>query len=261
MGIPSIAGIIPMAGKASRLGNIPFSKELYPLGYAGNRIKVVSEHLMESMALAGAEHLHIVLRNGKWDIPAFYGSDFGTSTSIAYHIARYEYGVPFTVHQAYPFIKDKFVLLGFPDILFEPRDAFLSLHHKLMNSKAMVGLGLFPVTNPCKYDMVGLDQQERIREIQIKPVSTGYHYAWIIAAWKPEFNAFIHEYIQMQLMSKSTDELESLELHFGNILISAIEKGMHIMGVKFEDGRSIDIGTPEDLANCRRYFSADTSIG
>jgi len=75
-----IVGLIPAAGKAERLAPLPCSKEIYPLGLHGPqkkkdfRIRVVSEHLLESMQLAGIAKVFIILRKGKWDILQYLGN-------------------------------------------------------------------------------------------------------------------------------------------------------------------------------------------
>lgn len=37
---------------------------------------------------------------------------------------RLPFGAPITLDQAYPFVHDKIIALGFPDIIFKPDDAF-----------------------------------------------------------------------------------------------------------------------------------------
>ncbi len=253
----NLVGIIPAAGLARRLGGLPFSKELYPLGVENGKVKVASRHLLDSMAEAGASQIHMIIRNGKWDIPAYYGSSFSKEVSIGYHIAEYGYGVPFTVNQAYPFIKDKNVLLGFPDIIFNPHNAFANIYEELIKSDIPIALGLFPVSNPAKFDMVVMDDFKMINRIIIKPTEGNFQSAWIIAAWKPEFSYYLNQFVKRELSSKSEDELNNTELHFGHVIISALEDGLKARGVLFENGSSLDIGTPEDLYEYAYLLSFD----
>ena len=69
----NFVGIIPAAGNAARLGHLPLSKEVYPIGFEKiddiDVPKVVSSYLLEDMSEAGVSEFHFVLRHGKWDIP------------------------------------------------------------------------------------------------------------------------------------------------------------------------------------------------
>jgi glucose-1-phosphate thymidylyltransferase len=58
---------------------------------------------------------------------------------------------------------------GFPDIIFQPEDAFVQLLARQASTKAGIVLGLFPTDQPQKVDMVDLDDDGRIRLIEIKP--------------------------------------------------------------------------------------------
>ena len=197
-----IIAIIPAAGQATRLGELPFSKELFPIGFDKNKgfPKPVSSYLLENMAMAGVSEFHFVIRNGKWDIPAFFRSGKRYNFNICYHIADYEYGVPFTVNQVYPLSKDKIVVLGFPDNLFKPQNAFSRVISELTDKNdASVTLGLFPALRPEKCDMVDFDETLKITEIKIKSTPPqSLKYAWVIAAWKPVFSAFLNSYVKMK---------------------------------------------------------------
>jgi glucose-1-phosphate thymidylyltransferase len=254
-----LIGIVPAAGIASRLGNLPFSKELLPLNFEGGQVKVVSSYLLETMFLAGVCQIHVVLRKGKWDIPEYFGSEFREETAIAYHIARYSYGVPFTVNQVYPFIRDKNVLFGFPDILFKPTEVFISLKEKLEESDAPLVLGLLPVSRPDKFDMVEVNDNGILERIVIKPKEGESGLAWSMAAWKPEFTEFLNNFIHKALRTKSDQQLTNSEFHFGDVIISAMEAGMKVEGVAFEKGISIDLGTPEDFI-VHRDFLTNTGL-
>ncbi len=236
-----------MAGHGSRLGRLPFSKELFPVDLTEDKITVAAEHLMRGMKIAGISQFHLVIRKGKWDIPAYFGSRFDDEVPIAYHLTTYGYGVPFSVHQAYSFIRNNIVLLGFPDIIFKPEDVYVEVLEDLMTSDAKVTLGLFPVNNPSKYDMVDFDNRGYVNNINIKPGTTDSKFAWIIAAWKPAFSDFLDQFIHQLLDSTKQDELDVMDLHFGDVLIDALHKGINIRAIGLEEGRCIDLGTIEDL--------------
>ena len=249
----TISGIIPAAGYATRLGKLPFSKELFPVSVDKKKIGVVSDHLINAMSVAGIDQLHFVIRDGKWDIPSFFGSKIDNKLPVCYHIAEVDYGVPFTVNQAYPFIKDHIILLGFPDILFQPTNAFKKLVEELNQSKAAIVLGVFPISKPEKWDMVELDSNNRIRKIVIKPTTGEYNYGWVMAAWKPEFSDFLNDFVTETIANNTPTELTVKELHFGDAIISAMESGLKVQGIVFEEGKCLDTGTPDEMNAAKKF--------
>ena len=117
-----VIGLLPAAGQARRLSPLPMSKELFPLGLTigpGNRCypKVVSQYLLERMVAAGVGEAFVILRPGKWDIPAYFGDGTAVCMRLAYLTVHVSHGVPFTLDQAYPFVRGETVALGFPDLL------------------------------------------------------------------------------------------------------------------------------------------------
>jgi glucose-1-phosphate thymidylyltransferase len=255
-----ITAIIPAAGHATRLGRLPFSKELYPIGFENYNKKinpkVVSSYLLDNMAIAGVTSFHFIIRNGKWDIPAFFESGKKFGYNICYHIADNEYGVPFTVNQAFPFYKDKIIVFGFPDNLFVPENAYSKLINELKQKDISIALGLFPTSSPEKYDLVDYNESLEITEIKIKSfTANNLKFAWIIAAWKPEFSVFLNSFVTNKYTIKSDLELKNKEYYMGDVIISAINNGMKVQGVLFDQGKFIDIGTPEDLSLSSSFFN------
>lgn len=247
-----IIGLMPAGGQATRIAPIPCSKEIYPIGFRTDgkdkeyRSKVVCHYLLEKMKLAGASKAYIILRQGKWDIPAYLGDGEMLGMNLAYLMMNLPFGAPYTLDQAYPFVKNAFVAFGFPDILFEPKDAFVQLFARQADTGADLVLGLFPADNPQKVDMVEFDDRNRIRRIVIKPRQTKLHYTWLIAVWSPVFTQFIHQYLAAA-QTKPPVGLKPEELFVGDVIQAAIQVGLQVETVSFPTGDYLDIGTPEDL--------------
>ncbi len=255
---PEVIGLLPAGGKATRIAPLPCSKELFPIGFQqveeGNsfRPKVVCHYLLEKMQLAGIVNTYIVLRDGKWDIPTYLGDGAMLNMNFAYLLMRLPSGVPYTIDQAYPFVQDAIVAFGFPDIIFKPDDAFEQLLTKQAKTNADVVLGLFPVDEPQKWDMVDIDDNGRIRQIIIKPPQTHLRYTWIIVVWKPVFTQFIHEYLSKAQVTKKHinvghEASGEGELFMSDIIQRAIDNDMQVESVIFPDNTCLDIGTPDDL--------------
>jgi glucose-1-phosphate thymidylyltransferase len=251
-----IIGLLPAGGQATRISPLPLSKELYPVGLENNcyknnlsenslRPKVVSHYLLEKMKMAGIETAYFILRSGKWDIPAYFGDGSMVKMNLGYLIMGLPYGVPFTLNQAYPFVKDAIVALGFPDILFQPVDAFRRIIERQARTGADVVLGLFPTEYPQKAGMVDFDDRGRVQRIIEKPPQSNLRYMWAIAVWAPAFTEFLNTFVSE--LKQSNDLLKQPELPIGNVIQAAIQQGMHVDCEVFEDGSYLDIGTPSDL--------------
>lgn len=237
-------GLIPAAGIGSRLGHLPFSKELFPIGMkrkgTSSEMKVACHYTMEMMKEASIEKVFIILRNGKWDIPSYFGNGEKVGLNLGYLIMGIPNGVPFTLDVAYPFVRDKIVALGFPDIIIIGKNIYSKILNELSCSEADVMLGIHEVENPQKWDMVRMDREFNVLEINIKPLSTTLRYAWVVAVWRAAFTDFMHNYI-MKYVNHGT------ELFVGHVLQAALEQGFKIKGACLEASLCIDIGTSDDL--------------
>jgi glucose-1-phosphate thymidylyltransferase len=160
------------------------------------------------------------------------------------------FGVPFTLDQAYPFVRGAIVAFGFPDILFEPDQAFVQLLSYVKSGSAAAALGLFPADQPDKVDMVELDNETQVRRIVVKPRQTQLRYSWGIAVWTPVFTEFLHQYVSSRTASVSIEP----ELSVGEVFQAAIEKKLRVDGVQVSDKPYLDIGTSEGLVRAIKHF-------
>src|SRR4029078_9255642 len=260
-----VIGVLPAGGRASRIAPLPCSKELLPIGFhaagteLGLRPKVVSHFLLENMRLANIKKAYIILREGKWDIPAYFGDGKKIGMNLAYLIMGSPLGVPYTINQVSPFVENALVALGFPDIIFEPRDAFMKFLARREELDADIVLGLFPAEKPQKMDMVELDENGRVRSIQIKPARTQLVYAWDMAVWSPVFTSFMHDFVSAGKEVGSNNSGMSLdgkhEMHVSDVIEGALQDGMKVETVIFEHGNCLDIGTPEDMLKAVRLLT------
>ncbi len=198
--------LIPAAGKGSRLAHLSFSKELLPIEFSiddsGERQpKVISTYLIDHYKKAGVNEIQIILREGKKDIIEYYKAGNKWNVNISYHMTEVDFGVPFTINQAYQSYKNKNVLFGFPDILFYPGNVFSQLITYLNDQRSIdILLGLFPVTEQNMWDTVVLNKKKQITKIRIKEKKNAdVKYAWIVAAWRPAFSDFLNEKVMNYL--------------------------------------------------------------
>ena len=261
-----VIGLLPAGGQARRLSPLPMSKELFPIGLARGRDnqyfpKVVSQYLLERMVTAGVGEAFVILRPGKWDIPAYFGDGTAVGMRLAYLTVHVSHGVPFTLDQAYPFVRGETVALGFPDILFWPENAFEVVLGRLHANDADVVLGLFPTDEPEKVGVVDVDEDGRVRGVYEKSGLTHLPYMWAIAVWGPRFTEFLHASTDSAMHSSTPENVVAqglnggkavAEIPIGNVIQAAVESGQRIEAEIFSDGRYIDIGTPDNLAKAIR---------
>jgi glucose-1-phosphate thymidylyltransferase len=254
--MPEIIGLVPTAGHATRIAPLPCSKELYPIGFrpvdggGSVRAKVVCHHLLEKMRFAGITKAYIVLGKGKWDIPNYFGNGLIVDMNLAYLTLSLSPGTPYTLDEAYPFVQRSVVAFGFPDILFEPDDAFVRLLGRQMPSKACATLGLFPAEQPQKVDMVDFAPDGRVRQILTKPERTELSHSWCIGVWTPVFTEFLHAYIAAHRQTATVTS----ELSIGEVIRAAIAAGLRIEAIPVSEKSYLDIGTAEDLVRAvQRY--------
>ncbi len=169
-------GIVPAAGRGSRIQPLAFSKELLPVGSrfdAGvERPCAVSEYLLDRMTAAGADKICMVIGPGKSDILAYYAAGYG-GASIAYVVQPQPSGLCDALFRAAPLIPpDEPVIVGLPDTVWFPRMGFAALPDD------MLSFLLFPVDRPDLFDAVLLDERDDVVEIQVKRANASSHWIW-----------------------------------------------------------------------------------
>ncbi len=259
-----VVGIIPAGGISARLAPLPGSKELLPIGFQdtpnGPRPKPVCLYLLERMRLAGIERVFLVLRSGKWDIPAYLGHGEQLGMHFAYLMMNLPHGSPYTLDQAYPFARGCNVALGFPDIIFEPADAYAQLLERMRTTGSDVVLGLFPTDQPHTTDMVDLDAAGRVKRILVKPPQSDLRYSWMLCVWSPAFTEFLHAHlaaIEVRRADPDPARRPTREIYVGDVIQAAIDSGMHVDSVAFPTGSALDVGTPANLVRATRHYAAD----
>lgn len=206
------------------------------LGDGGTRLEVVSHHLLERLREAGVAQAFFVLREGKWDIPAYYRDGGAVGLELAYLLAKSDRGVPFTLDSAYAFAQHQNVAMGFPDILY-PEGVFVRALERLRRGDAEVVLGLFPALHPERSDMVATDEAGQLLDIHIKPARTALTLSWGMAVWSARFSDFLHAWV-----GKAWNP--GAEAQLGHVFLAARDAGLRLACLAF-DAPFLDIGTPE----------------
>lgn len=253
----NIVGVIPAAGKATRLSPLPCSKELFPIGFTESQQKYypkpIAQYLLEQMVRAGIQTCYIVLGKGKWDIPGYFGRGEKVGINLAYTVIDNSPGTPFSLDTIHALTSDQHVALGFPDMLFSHPDIYKRLIADYQKANCDVMLGLFPADQPQHVDMVNFNESGEVVHIEIKPRTTDLTWMWGVAVWSPVFTKFMHNWLhQKQTMEK--------ELFVGDVIQAAIKNGLEVKSTCVADEPFIDVGIPENLRNAihNHTYPSDT---
>ncbi|MBM4263345.1 MAG: hypothetical protein FJ145_18175 [Deltaproteobacteria bacterium] len=150
---------------------------------------------------------------------------------------------------------------GFPDILFEPQDAFARLIAQQDATGADVVLGLQQIEHRHLWDMVDTDGDGRIRAIVMKPAQTALSHGWDCAVWTPRFTEFLHRFLQTEETRRNLSRWANKtndpggDLAVGAVFQEALKAGLMFQSVKFAETACLDVGTTENLAKAAREFS------
>jgi glucose-1-phosphate thymidylyltransferase len=237
-------GIIPAAGKGSRIQPLAFSKELLPVGsrFDGEteRPLAVSEYLVERMIQGGASKICFVVSPGKSDILEYYGSKV-YSADVCYTVQTQAAGLCDAIFCALPFIaQDEHVLIGLPDTIWFPEDGFTYLED------GELSFLLFPVERPEFFDAVVTDDAGRVLEIQVK--SEAARSKWVWGAFKMPAKVFA-ELHQLWIERERTDE------YFGTLVNAYLARGGKASGV--HAGRTyVDVGTVNGYREAMKMLGA-----
>ncbi|WP_375457569.1 nucleotidyltransferase family protein [uncultured Enterovirga sp.] len=236
-------GIVPAAGRGSRIQPLAFSKELLPVGSrlegGIERPCAVSEYLVERMIRGGADKICFVISPGKSDILAYYGAGY-QDAAIAYVVQPQASGLCDAIFRAAPLISpDEAVIVGLPDTVWFPADALAELPDDQLSFL------LFPVDDPAHFDAVVQDEDGSVLEIQVK--SPDARSNWIWGAFKmPGF--VLHELRALWRERLCADE------YIGTLVNAYLAAGGRAVGVKAGQAY-VDVGT------LGGYRSAVTLLG
>ena len=224
-------GIVPAAGRGSRIQPLAFSKELLPVGSrreAGvERPCAVSEYLVERMIRGGATKVCFVIAPGKSDILAYYGAGYGDA-AIVYAVQPQPAGLCDAIFRAAPLIPDhEPVMVGLPDTVWFPADGLARLPDDRL------AFLLFPVENPQVFDAVLCDRDGGVREVQVKRSDASTNLVW--GAFRMPGRTF-HALHRLWLARERRDE------YVGTLVNAWLAEGGEAVGVPAGEAY-VDVGT------------------
>jgi glucose-1-phosphate thymidylyltransferase len=224
-------GIIPAAGRGSRIQPLAFSKELLPVGARqhgdSQRPRAVAEYLLERLTCSGADKVCFVISAGKSDILEYFGARYGAA-DLVYVVQPEPLGLCDAVFRACPLVgPDETVAVGLPDTIWYPESGFACLPQDVLSFL------LFPVDHPEVFDAVALDDRDQVVEIRVKQPDPGTH--WIWGAFKMP-GRVLHELHSLWLARGRSDE------YIGTLVNAYIAAGGTALGCKAGESY-YDVGT------------------
>jgi dTDP-glucose pyrophosphorylase len=224
-------GIVPAAGRGSRIQPLGFSKELLPVGSRVDglveRPCAVSEYLVQRMIEGGADKICFVIGPGKSDILEYYAAGYGESPAV-FVVQPTPAGLCDAIFCAAPLVRDdEAVLIGLPDTVWYPADGFLALPDDRL------AFLLFPVDHPEIFDAVVVDEYDRVLEIQVKRQDAASNWVW--GAFKMP-GRVLHELRALWRARDGRDE------YIGTLVNAWLAQGGEAVGVKAGTAY-VDVGT------------------
>lgn len=236
-------GIVPAAGRGSRIQPLAFSKELLPVGSRAlgdvRRPCAVGEYLLERLIRGGADKICFVIGAGKSDILEYFGGEFG-GADLAYVVQPRPAGLCDALFRARPLLAaDECVAVGLPDTVWFPEDALRALPDDVLSFL------LFPVDRPQVFDAVALEG-DAVVEIRSKHPSPGTR--WIWGAFKMPARVF-HELHALWVERGRGDE------YVGPLVNAWLQRGGRAVGVKAGEAY-VDVGTLDGYRDAMQMLAA-----
>ena len=241
-------GIIPAAGAGQRIQPLGCSKELLPVGSrmveGVGRPKAVSEYLVERMIAAGAEQICMVISAEKTDVMRYF-AERNYAAEIFYVVQQKPQGLCDALFRGEAFARaHDYVLLGLPDTIWFPENAYRPALEGMIAHSADVNLLLFPVNNPSAFDAVVCDQQGFVEEVQVKRADASSH--WIWGAVTTTGSAF-------HTLKLLWDSRHREDEYLGDLLNAFIAAG-NVVGGTYAGEVYMDVGTLEGYHSAQDYL-------
>lgn len=238
-----IIGLLPCAGLGLRMRPLNYPKELLPIVYStvagknGVRPKLSIEFSLEAYIQAGVRKCYVIVPDWKPEIMRYLGDGSAFGIDIAYLHNSKANGLADAVFSMEPWANNGLTCLALPDTQFSPQNAFAFLLDKWRRMNADLVLGIFPTDEPQHLAPVELDPSGKILAIQDKPKCPKFMNTWGLALWNANFWALFKSVAGSILPGSSISDIFQL----------AIENGLRVYGVHFEDGFYYDIGKIDKL--------------
>jgi glucose-1-phosphate thymidylyltransferase len=241
-------GVLPAAGRGTRLAPLRYPKELLPITYepvggngTGVRARAVAEYALGAIAGAEAERVLLVVAPWKLDVQNYFGDGRHVGLEIGYLYQEEARGLPYAVDLARSWTRGDHVVFAMPDTIITPVDTAARLRERYLATGADLALAVFPTAEPERLGPVLLDG-ERVTAVLDKPQAPPVANTWGLAIWSDAFADLLHEGL-----AEHRGEAEPALGHYFDL---AVRRGMTVIGVPFAEGCFMDAGTHVGILRC-----------
>jgi glucose-1-phosphate thymidylyltransferase len=241
----AVWGIVPAAGRGTRIQPLAFSKELLPVGTrmegTTERPRAVCEYLIDRLLVAGVNRICFVISPGKNDIMAYFGGRIGPA-SVCYTVQSQPDGLCDAIFTVLPFImpSDQ-VHIGLPDTVWFPQDGFRALPDDEFSFL------LFPVEHPELFDAVVTAETGAVKEIQVKQSHADSQWIW---------GAFKLTGRHLSVLHKLWLERGKRDQYIGTLVNAYLAQGGFALGSQLGK-KYVDVGTLRGYHEAVRMLSPE----
>lgn len=238
-------GLIPAAGKGSRLGPFTYAipKELLPVGE-----KAVIEHVVEAMTCAGIEEITVIVSPHKHGLSDYLGSGKRFGIHFNYVVQDEQKGLADAVLAGEHTIDDTFaVVLG--DNYFEPKIFLKDMIDFHSRERAETTVGVAEVKDVTRHGII-TPEGNRLIDIREKPP---VHEA---ASNLGALGAYIFDTTIFDAIRATKPGVKGEYQLTDSIKVQILE-GKRVLFKKI-NGIHIDVGTPVDLMRANERYLSNT---
>ena len=254
-----VVGILPAAGRGTRLLAHGGEKELLPVGHRevtgpGGTMRTprrVVEYVCDSMLRAGVDAVVVVTSPAKLDRLAEHLTRvYKGLLPIAFVVLEDSPSMPHSLAAAHTWLEGSDVVLGMPDTIPHPGDSFGQLLDRHRNAAADLTLGTFFTDQPHRFGMVDTNADGDVVAHADKPKNwQGGDHTWGIAAWGPRFTDLI-------VQATEWGRPNGREMALGDVFDEAMRRRFAVKALPIRDGRYYDIGDYDAYVQANSELSA-----
>ena len=245
-----IIGYIPAGGHGMRMKPFRLIKELLPVyenESSSSNVILLIENAIQVIHKGGVRNIICTVNQEKEILVHTISeccSDEDDKITFAFvyqNNLTKEYGLPFAIAGAAPFLRGNIVFMKFPDTLVYPQNCFQKLYQFHQSKKADLTLGVFPTKNPQRLGPVVVDDSGRVLKIEDKPKNPSAMNTWNVLIWEDKFLDLVVKHVD-EYRTKQSDK----ELVLYDIFLQAIQQNLEVYAYEFENGSCYDISCIED---------------
>ncbi|MBB2910552.1 glucose-1-phosphate thymidylyltransferase [Streptosporangium becharense] len=249
-------GLVPAAGRGTRLSPLRYPKELLPIVYepaeGGARLRPVAEYALESLARAGVGSAILVVAPWKLEVIGYLGDGRHLGVDVAYLFQEEARGLACALDLARGWTRGRHVVFAMPDTIFTPSDALTRLRGVYEETGADLALAVFPTRDAHRLGPV-VTRGDRVRRVFDKPADPPVMNTWGAAIWTDAFADLLHEGLRETTGDSGdagttgtagTAGTTAGEPVLGHYFDLAVRRGLRVHAVEFPDGSFQDVGTP-----------------